>query len=57
MASFYLHQKWCVTFWKFFLGCARHQLLREGCVLSANACALSSWLENALKMEKAPRTL
>lgn len=55
MASFYFHQKWCVIFWKFFLGCARHQLLREGCVLSANACALCSRLENALKMKKAPR--
>lgn len=30
----------------------RHQLLR---VLSASACALSSQLENALKMEKGPR--
>lgn len=56
MASFYFHQKWCVIFWKFFLGCGWHQLLREGCVLPANACALSSWLENALKMKKAPRT-
>lgn len=56
MASFYFHQKWCVIFWKFFLGCGRHQLLREGCVLPANACALSSWLENALKMKKVRRT-
>lgn len=56
MASFYFHQKWCVIFWKIFLGCARHQLLREGRVLSANACALCSWLENALKMKKAPCT-